>query len=226
MDVLFECEEGLGTKSLMQWAIRWRVPKSKVDRFFRKMQKDKIFILSDAEEGEGKKRKPKRLTACKSNTYKQVRNDNTNAVEIKNKPESTAPKKVTNRRQFQAKLQLGLGGDEMVSDDYKECLDSYFAFYKNRTGVKPKMSPTDGGSLKSLIEYFNQIIKDDNDDKKAVDAFNEMFDNWNKLDSFLQNQLKLTQINNNINNIINLIKNNVPKKSNSNPTTIEPQDFT
>ena len=96
---------------------------------------------------------------------------------------------------------------EPKTQNYQTCLDIYFAFIKQRTSVAPKMSGGEGKALKELIAYFELIVIDKEDPQAVPKAFQYLFDNWQKLDPFLQGQLKLMQINSNITNILNQIRN-------------------
>lgn len=93
---------------------------------------------------------------------------------------------------------------------YKEAVDVYFSFYKDLNGVNPKFDVADGKSMKALISYFKSVHKDKSDgsdqNKYVLQNLKYIFDNWNKQVDFIRNQTKMTQINSNINNIINKLK--------------------
>lgn len=110
---------------------------------------------------------------------------------------------------------------EPKSHNYSPCLLIYFTFIKQRTGVCPKMSGGEGKALKELIAYFELIVIDKEDPQAVPKAFQYLFDNWQKLDPFLQGQLKLMQINSNITNILNQIRNGKPSAKESTDQRIE-----
>lgn len=93
---------------------------------------------------------------------------------------------------------------------YKEAVAVYFSFYKDLNGINPKFDVADGKSMKTLISYFRSVHKDKNDgsDQKQyiLQNLKYIFDNWNKQVDFIRNQTRMTQINSNINNIINKLK--------------------
>lgn len=101
---------------------------------------------------------------------------------------------------------------EPKNQNYQTCLDIYFTFIKQRTSVKPKMSGGEGKALKELIVYFDSIVFDKEDPQAVPKAFQYLFDNWQRIEPFLQGQLKLMQINSNITNILNQIRNGTPAK--------------
>lgn len=103
---------------------------------------------------------------------------------------------------------------------YKPAVGIYFDFYERLNGLKPKFDSADGKALKTIINYFKGIHKDKSpelDQKKFVlDALIYVFENWDEQIDFIRNQTKLTQINSNLNNIINRLRNE--KKSNQKRT--------
>lgn len=101
---------------------------------------------------------------------------------------------------------------EPKNQNYQKCMDIYFTFIKQRTSVSPKMSGGEGKALKELVAYFDSIVFDKEDPQAVPKAFQYLFDNWQKLEPFLQGQLKLMQINSNITNILNQIRNGRPAK--------------
>jgi hypothetical protein len=88
---------------------------------------------------------------------------------------------------------------------YSQFIEEYFGFYEGLSdGVKPKMDGAQGKAMNTIISYLqSQSI----DDEEALLAWQQILSGWNQLDDFYQNQIKLTQINSNINNIILQIKN-------------------
>lgn len=110
---------------------------------------------------------------------------------------------------------------EPKTQNYQTCLDIYFTFIKQRTSVAPKMSGGEGKALKELIAYFDSIVIDKEDPQAVPKAFQYLFDNWQRIEPFLQGQLKLMQINSNITNILNQIRNGKPSAKESTDQRIE-----
>ena len=96
---------------------------------------------------------------------------------------------------------------EEESRDYKECMKLYFTWFEQKVGMPPQVQAQDGIALKKLCAYFRWTIKKKNLDDKPVDSLKLIFENWSKIDPFMQSQLKISQIFSNFNNIINQLKN-------------------
>lgn len=109
--------------------------------------------------------------------------------------------------------------EEEKNSIYSEAVKVYFRFYEDRNGVAPKFDSADGKSLKSILAYFKSLHKKKNDGSTERDfivgSLKFVFDNWESQVDFIRNQTKMTQINSNLNNIINRLKNG-KSTSNSN----------
>ena len=103
---------------------------------------------------------------------------------------------------------------------YKKCTEIYFEWFEKLSGVKPKFDAIDGASLKKIISYFKSIHHDANDGtdefQEVTKMFSIIFLKWEKIDPFYQKQTKLNQINSNLQNIINDIKNKHTSRRNAN----------
>ena len=103
---------------------------------------------------------------------------------------------------------------------YAKMVEIYFDWFKGLSGVSPKFGQAEGASLKQIINYFKILYKankkeGENEFDEVTKMFSFIFSHWNLIDPFYQKQTKLTQINSNIQNIINDIKNGHKRKSNS-----------
>jgi len=103
---------------------------------------------------------------------------------------------------------------------WKAACSVYDNFLFNRTGVEGKWEPVEGKSLGLILDFIiTQVLKRHKEfsvseaEAKAVDTFEHILSGWDNLEPFLQNQMTLKQINTNIINIINQVKN----KSNGKP---------
>ncbi len=92
------------------------------------------------------------------------------------------------------------------------CMEVYNNFILENLGVPAKIDGQEGKALKTIITYLTQIATDKEPDG-IVNAFKFILVNKAKWDPFHQNQLKISQINSNLTNIINSIKNGNAKKS-------------
>ena len=103
---------------------------------------------------------------------------------------------------------------------YKKCTEIYFEWFEKLSGVKPKFDAIDGASLKKIISYFKSIHRDANDQTDEFEEVTKMFSiiflKWETIDPFFQKQTKLNQINSNLQNIINDIKNKHTSRRNAN----------
>lgn len=104
---------------------------------------------------------------------------------------------------------------------YSEMVKIYFEWFEGLSGVKPKFGQAEGASLKQIINYFKILYKDnhsegENEFEEVTKMFQYIFKFWHLIDPFLQKQTKVTQINSNIQNIINDIKNGHKRKSSNN----------
>jgi len=87
----------------------------------------------------------------------------------------------------------------------KFCLDSFDA--------PCKINGQEGKAMKQIIKYLKSVCKAKGDDSDIAiqNAFKYILSNWNSIEPFYQKQIKLSQINSNITNIINNLKNGATK---------------
>jgi len=95
---------------------------------------------------------------------------------------------------------------------FSDCMTVYYDFMNDLMGVPPKIDGQEGKALNSIIKYLTTITTD-KEPEGIVNAFKYILVNKSKWDPFHQNQLKISQINSNLTNIINSIKNGTAKKS-------------
>ena len=142
-------------------------------------------------------------------------NNNKKNEEVKNKKE-----KIIQKEEVSLSDESGLFPEEpktpSASNDegklYSKMVDLYFNWFKDLNGgIPPKFGKADGSAMKQIINYFKYIHKQANNGKDEVEEvilmFTYILTNWAKIDPFLQKQTKLIQINGNIQNIINDLKN-------------------
>jgi uncharacterized protein YutD len=86
-------------------------------------------------------------------------------------------------------------------------------------GMGAKMNPHQGKALKSIIEYLALQVKNKKDsisesDLKAdvLNAWEYILNNWGQVNGYYAEQIKLSQIDSNLPNILMQLRNN--KKSN------------
>lgn len=91
-------------------------------------------------------------------------------------------------------------------------MDEYNTFIIARTGLKAKIDDVQGSALKKILLYL-RANSQDKSVEGVVNGLKWIFTHWNNLDAFHRDQLKLTQINSNLINIINRLKNGTPSGS-------------
>ena len=101
---------------------------------------------------------------------------------------------------------------------FKELMSIYFQQIEAQTGIKPQIDASDGKGLKAIIKYFRSVSSDEN---MIINTWKAIFENYSRWDKFYQKQLRLRQINSNLTNIINSIKNGT--QSATTPKSIEQQ---
>lgn len=107
---------------------------------------------------------------------------------------------------------------------YKKAVEIYFNFYRELNEVDPKFDGADGKALKSMIAYFTKNHKEKVKNGKSGETLEEsvlkslkyIFDNWDVQVDFIRNQTRMININSNLNNIINKLKNAKSKSTSGN----------
>ena len=91
------------------------------------------------------------------------------------------------------------------SFEHAEFIEVYDKFFKELTGLPPKIDSSDGKAIKEIIPHCKRIAKDGH---TAIEIWETILtvSNWHKLDNFSQGQTKLSQINSRFNNIVSQIK--------------------
>jgi len=89
---------------------------------------------------------------------------------------------------------------------YSEMMFVYNEFIKLQIGVGAKIDGQQGNAMKSIITYLKRNIKETSDEA-ILSSWRFIFEHWHLLDNYLQSQLKLSQINSNMLNILNQIRN-------------------
>src|SRR5690606_19821080 len=100
-----------------------------------------------------------------------------------------------------------------------EIITLHWDWFKERNdGIPPQMNGVEGKAAEQLVSYFetvarakaeknNEIVSEHELKNKAAGMFEYILSKWNSLEPFLQKQTKISQINSNITNIINYLKN-------------------
>lgn len=89
---------------------------------------------------------------------------------------------------------------------YVPAMAAYNDFCLLQTGTSAKIDGAQGDALKKILAYLRLNSHDKSVDG-VVNGLKYIFANWKSLDAYHQSQLKLTQINSNLINIINQLRN-------------------
>jgi hypothetical protein len=107
--------------------------------------------------------------------------------------------------------------DEVNTNDF---LEDYNDFLQKKTGVTEQFSVAGRKALKTMREYFRSLVLQKTPtltgqelETQTLESFKFVLHHYDKWDPFHKGQLKLEQINSNLINIINSIKNGNPKNS-------------
>lgn len=103
-------------------------------------------------------------------------------------------------------------------NDYENFISTYSSWHKTVIGIPAKISGADGKAMKDIITYLSSATKDTQ--STGIKALKFILDNYSRWNKFHQNQTKLTQINYNLTNILNSIKNG-NSNSNSQSASLE-----
>jgi len=105
---------------------------------------------------------------------------------------------------------------------YTNMIAIYDGFCLKEFDAPCKINGQEGKALKQIINYLKVVCKAKGDDSDLAieNAFKYILNNWANIEPFYQKQIKLSQINSNITNIINNLKNG-KTKSNSNSIASE-----
>ena len=91
---------------------------------------------------------------------------------------------------------------------YKMSIDIYHKFCLSNFDAPAKIDSIQGKAMKSILSYLKTLCKQKGDDSQEsiLNALKYIFKNWKNLEPFLQKQVKLSQINSNLVNIIKQLK--------------------
>ena len=95
-----------------------------------------------------------------------------------------------------------------TKDIYKMSIDIYHKFCLSNFDAPAKIDAIQGKSMKTILKYLKTLCKQKGDDSQEsiLNALKYIFKNWKNLEPFLQKQVKLSQINSNLVNIIKQLK--------------------
>jgi hypothetical protein len=95
---------------------------------------------------------------------------------------------------------------------YAQFMDDYNNFFLVKTGYPAKIDGKQGIAAKSIIAYL-KTISTEKTDEGVLASWRRILAKWDTLDTYLKNRLILSQINSELMNIINQIKNGTGKNN-------------
>ena len=102
---------------------------------------------------------------------------------------------------------------------YSPCIKIYDDWLKQKTGVGMKMNGREGKAMNTIINFISSQEKVAADPKIIIESWQFILSNFHKLTPFHQNRIKLSDIDTDLQNIINQLKNGTAKHSTeSDPT--------
>lgn len=104
-----------------------------------------------------------------------------------------------------------------------ELFEIYNEWFLEEVGAPPKMLKKDWVGLHQLKQYLGKLPNAKTADAPAK-ALGYILANWKKLEPYLQKQKDLSQINSNINAIIDQLKNGQPKRQPANKLDLQSLD--
>jgi hypothetical protein len=123
--------------------------------------------------------------------------------------------KVNKSKVKQSKDNNDASGEAPPESLYKRFISVYDQFIKLKTDCPAKIDGTQGKAAKEIIKYLQGASKDKSDEG-VVNTWNYILSNWSRLEPFKQKKLKLSEINTDLINIINELKNGAKGKQSIN----------
>jgi hypothetical protein len=98
---------------------------------------------------------------------------------------------------------------------YSKMIELYDEFIKSKTNMGAKLNAVEGKAMKSIIQYLRgqvqakgELMGENDIEYKTLQSWEIILNNWDVLSGWKKENLKLTQIDSNLINIISEIKNN------------------
>lgn len=92
------------------------------------------------------------------------------------------------------------------ASEYTKGMEIYDQFIRRQTGSPAKIDAVQGKALKEILAYFGKLESVQNKEATTSECLARVLENWDKLDQFTSERIKLTDINSGLINIIKKIK--------------------
>lgn len=197
---LIDCDRGESVMSLLSWASRWKVSKDTARNFLKLLEKDNMIVMKSYT-------KTTRITVCKYDCYQTTLHDEQTLTKRSPNADQTLThtnnKNKNNKKEKKDNKDIILSEEKTSDSSYKLCMDIYNNFVLELTGASANINSSEGKALKLIIAYLDK----NTNRGTSHDNFRLILDKYYLWDKFHQKQIKLLQINSNLINIINSIKN-------------------
>lgn len=137
--------------------------------------------------------KPKKIAQAKNQANTENENEYVNEIDNENKNG------------------IETGNKKPPNPEYANCIKIYDDFIKLRTSAPARIDGLVGRSMNEIIIQLSKYEAVVGKKKTVTELLQYIFDHFNDWTTFQQTQIKLNQINSNLENIINSIKNGRPK---------------
>ncbi len=107
---------------------------------------------------------------------------------------------------------------------YEKVNEIYDTWIISKTGVPAKFNGAEGNASKQIIAYLKTASKEKTDEG-VLNSWKHLLSSWDKVDPFYQEKLKLVEINSNMVNLINQIKNGRAKTNSTDQKSREFIDY-
>lgn len=137
--------------------------------------------------------------------------------DFSSKGKETAFTESINAEPPKPKKEKGAGAQVVPKEPsvYAQCIEVYNQFVIQRTGVPGKFDGQEGKAMKAIIAYLASV-SNEKTDQGTINSWRHILTLIEKWDPYHRNQLKISQINSNLINIVNSIKNGTAKQSANN----------
>ena len=223
---LIDCDRGQMVRSLESLSLRWLKSKKTVSTFLKLLQEDHMIELENIQIST-------RITICNYDRYQDTgsameteRKQDGNAMETERKRDFPTNNKEKNVKKEKNDKNEKNGIDPPAANPLHALLiQSYCDWYLEKVGVKYKFqSGADGAAVKSIISYIRLAQKEKNGEEPSgediLNAFQFILNKYSTWEPFYQKQLKLTQFDSNLPNIMANIKGINGKNTKRSPAEI------
>ena len=128
-------------------------------------------------------------------------------------PRKSSVKKISKENEIEFEVK------EKSKSLYKSMIDLYDVFCKEKTMMGAKINAHQGKALKSIISYLTTQVKakkeysnEEDVSKDVLNAWSFILNKWSLLNEFYGSQVKLSQIDSNLPNILAQLRNNTKNK--------------